>query len=295
MKITILSKIDFAGSGLKLCKLIQREGVDCEILTVKQGTDNSKWNIETPKKKNRAYIQRRIRESSIIHFKGDWNYTNTWEGFVLPNVKRVQTFSGSFFRRGREACVSMPLAEVSAYKANFLSAFTPELCYNESIKLMELPCLDFKYQFKKKNKFTVLHIPSTPEKKGSDIVQEAFSLINRKDVELIYCTNIPHNQVMELKKNCSLYVDQMLLPVYGNAAVEAMSFGIPVMNWDEGFYPYATPVVKPKERTARAIAEEIEKYLDWEVLENLSVSTFEYAQKIHGDVGKRWVNIYKKL
>lgn len=295
MKVTILSKIDFAGSGLRLCNLIRREGVDCDILTAKQGIGNPKLAIETPKKKSKKYIQRRISESDIIHFKGDWNYTTKWAGVTLPNVKKIQTFSGSFFRRGREACVSMPLAEISDYKADFLSAFTPDLCYNESIKLMEIPCLNLDYQFKKKDKFTVLHIPSSPEKKGSDIIEEAFYLLRRRDVEFVSCTNIPHYQVMDMKRNCSLYIDQMLLPVYGNAAVEAMSFGIPVMNWDEGLYPYDTPIIKPKERTAEAIAESIERWLDWDRLRELSEQTFDYCKRIHGDVGKRWKTKYEEI
>ena len=100
---------------------------------------------------------------------------------------------------------------------------------------------------------------------------------------------------MRLKSNCSLYIDQMLLPVYGNAAVEAMAMGIPVMNWDENYYPYKTPVVKPLDRSPEMVALEIEKWLDWDRLEKLSRETFEYAREVHGGVGKRWVKKYQEL
>lgn len=298
MRITILSKIDYTGSGLRLCESIRREGIDIDIITLEKGKSNSLWGInagKTVKEYGRLKTQRRILSSDIIHFKGDWCVKDRWEGFRLGNAKRVYTFAGTLFRRNNDKNISKPVAPLNDYVANYKSAFTPELCYTKDIKLMEFPCSNFHYEFKKAEKFRILHIPSSVKVKGSSYIEAALKLINRADVEIIFKTNIPKEEVLELKKNTHIYIDQMLLPVYGNAAVEAMSMGIPVMNWDENLYPYSTPVIKPFDRSPDMIALEIEKYLDWDRLEKLSKETFEYCKNIHGTVGKRWVEIYKSL
>ena len=70
MKITMLSKIDYAGSGHKLCEAINTyTNHDIKIFTGKYHNpfghpDNSKWIAKE--------VQRRIDSSDIVHLKGDW-------------------------------------------------------------------------------------------------------------------------------------------------------------------------------------------------------------------------------
>jgi len=298
MIVTLLTKVDYAGSGYKIAELLRREGVDAQIIAATTGRGNRKYKIKAAKPINaygKAAVKKRIGASKIIHFKGDFLYNNTWEGFSLAGKKRIYSFAGTYFRRLREKAVCMAVHPVKKYKADYFSAFSPELLYRPYIKLMEFPCLETNYRWEKQDKFTIVHIPSSPERKGSDIVKEAFKMINRNDVRMIYSTRITNLKAMDIKKTASIYIDQMLLPVYGNAAVEAMSMGIPVLNWDEGLYPYDTPVIKPKERTAKGIADALNEWLDWKRLEELSKKTIAYCQLRHCTVGKRWAEIYKTL
>ena len=297
MTVTILSKADYAGSGYKLCQLLRKEGLDVDVVSYRRGTGNRRFNIKEPPtvlEYGKSKLKDRLFISDIVHFKGDWLVGDKWYGFSLPS-KRVYTFSGCSFRRDLEDIVSKPRHDVSAYKANYLSTFTPEMCYNKDIHLMEFPCLDFNYTFQKQSKFKILHIPSNTERKGSNLIMEALKRIKRGDVEITYLSNVKRSEVLRMKQQASIYIDQMVLPVYGNAAVESMSFGIPTMNWDNNHYPYPTPIIKPKERTVESIQEAIENHLDWQILEKLSVSTFEYVRRIHGEVGKRWLNVYRNL
>jgi hypothetical protein len=297
MRVTILSRTDYAGSAFRIVDYL-KDKIDIEIITKKKGNGNSRFGILEPKtvdQLGKEYVRNRINTSDIIHFKGDWLIGEAWEGFRLPQAKKIYTFSGSFFRRDREKCVAMPVAKVSDYKADILSAFTPELCYNQHIYLMEFPYNKFDYHFKKGKKFRIMHIPSHSQRKGSDLVMKALTLIKRNDVEFITKTGIKHTEVMDLKKSCHIYIDQLVLPVYGNAGVEALAMGIPILNWDENYYPYKTPVIKPFDKTPEMIALEIEKYLNWERLEKLSLESFDYAKKIHGTVCDRWLTTYKNL
>jgi hypothetical protein len=295
MKVTILSKSDYAGSGLRLCENLRGVGIDVDIIVKRKGKWNARFGIEEPLTINEyKNLQRRLSESDIVHFKGDWLVGDKWYGYELP-AKRVYTFSGRMFRRGDDNIVCRPSHDVCDYTADFLSTFTPEMCYTKDIHLMEFPYNIFDYRFKRRDKFRILHIPSNPLRKGTSLIIEALSKITMKNVEILTPTNVPYRDMLKLKSEASIYIDQMVLPVYGNAAVEAMAQGIPTMNWDENYYPYPTPIIKPFDRTPPMIALEIERWLDWDMLEKLSRDTFEYVQKVHGGVGSRWLKIYQEL
>jgi hypothetical protein len=148
--------------------------------------------------------------------------------------------------------------------------------------------------WKRKEKFKVVHIPSDPNKKGTQMIIDAMKLLNRDDVEFVCVQGLSHFESVALKATASLYIDQMLLNVYGNSAIEAMSYGIPVMTWDTGLYG-DIPLISPKEQTAESIAERLNEVLKWHVLEDHSKKTFDYVQQIHGEVGKYWTLKYKEL
>jgi len=302
MIVTIVSKYDYAGSGKRIVDAVKKSDNSIDIVSFveHEGQGSEVIRLETGQSilnyGEKKFIER-LKASDIIHFKGDWYYGNQYKGLELRQKKIIYTFGGSMFRRKtkdyypNEICRGNSSSDL--YTANLLSALTPDLCYNERIVLAPHAYNDFDYQFKKSDKIRVMHIPSSPFKKGSDIIYEALSQFD--DIDLVFESNISHARSLELKKSCHLYIDQMIVPVYGNAAIEAMAFGIPVLNWDENLYPFKTPIIKPKTRDMQGVYDAVNKVLDWKILEDLSFKTFEYANNIHGKMGERWVKIYKEL
>jgi glycosyltransferase involved in cell wall biosynthesis len=306
MKVTILSKYDYAGSGKRIADAVKKFDPTFDIISfvIHEGQGSDVISQPTGQSVNnagRGIVAKRIQESDIIHFKGDWSYGNSFDGIPLTGKKIIYTFGGSIFRRKDKDYYPNSIAQgtktpLSLFSnAALLTAFTPELCYDGVIKLAPFPYLNFDYRFKRGDKFRIMHIPSNPEKKGTDLILEAFKLINRNDVEFITEQNISYQRAIELKSTAHIYIDQMVLPVYGNSAVEAMAFGVPVLNWDLGLYPFETPIIKPYERTPQSIAKAINRWLDWGQLEALSKATFDYCKEIHGRMGERWIQTYNKL
>lgn len=304
-KITILSKYDYAGSGYKIAKSVKKADkkmeIDVESFVKFPGQGTTAFHIQTGPDIDtigKDAIQQRINESDIIHFKGDWPYKDDFEGLYIPPGKKIiYTVGGGFFRRpslnyGRE--VALAKYPLSDYKADLLTALTPELCYTDDWKYMPFPCNKFDYKWKKRDKFLIVHTPSSPNRKGTDIVMDAIKLLNRKDIEFICENNIPFHKSLALKQMASIYIDQLLLPVYGNSAVEAMSFGIPVINWLTDYFQ-ESPIKSPLKRTAESLASLIDDMCDWEYLNKLSKETFKYVKKKHGSVGESWLFIYKNL
>ena len=291
MVVTVLCQRDYAGMSERLARILRTLGVDAIAIAEKT---QSKFgltlarDIKTIGKKN---VRKRLAKTNIVHFMTDTLYADTWGGFDIRGKKRVYTFIGSGFRRGREKCVSHAWHPVEKYKADFLSAGSPELCYNKDIHLMEAAWDSFEYKYKE-GEFIVSHIPSSATKKGSDIVGKGMAL---SGATIIYNSNITNESALEIKSRSSIYIDQMLLPVYGHAAIEAMSMGVPVINWDEGLYPYETPIIKPVQKTDSAVASAIRNHADSAKLKKLSLESFEYVKRVHGGMGQRWINIYKQL
>ena len=310
MKVTILSKVDFAGTGYRIAQAVRQAShnrIDIEAITRGEGV--GKFDIKTGPSYMRIgpdVVAERIDSSDIILFSGDWAYTDNWEGIKLPDDRvKIYYYIGSFFRRGREKEVSFALHKLEDYVAHYHAAGSPDLLYSDQIRLVEIPWMDFDYKWKrprkglfgKKPMFNIMHIPSDPLKKGTDVVNEAMEevMLWRDDVNFICVTDISHKEMMKLKQSAHLYIDQMLLPVYGTAAVEAMSMGIPVVNWCEDLYPYDTPIISPKRRTAESLASTINKVLDWDVLQTHSRLSYEYVQRVHGTIGHKWIDIFKKM
>ena len=296
--VTQLCEEDFAGSGYKIVKAVRESepfGIDIEQIVLRPSAFGIPCGL-TVQQLGADTAQERINRSDIIHFKGDFAYNGEFHGLKIPeNIKRVYTVGGSFFRRGGPEAVSWGKEPLESFKADYLTATTPDLCYTDDWYWSPFPCLDFDYQWKRGDHFRIVHIPSDPVKKNTDLLIDAVKLLKRPDVELVLTSDISHEQSIELKKSASIYADQFLLPVYGNSAVEAMSFGVPVLSWTKDMYNSDCPVISPEELTAESLAERISEFLDWDKLEELSKKTFDYVKLYHGRVGNFWAYKYKDL
>ena len=294
--VTQLAIEDYAGSGFRMVKSVRQAdpNIDIEQIVVNKSAFGTACGMTVNELGPKA-VMTRLQNSDIIHFKGDWLYNGEFAGFKLPEkAKKIYSVAGSFFRRDAHPAVSMPQHAVEDYKADLLTALSPDLVYNDSWEFVPVAWGYFDYKFKRGEKFRVVHIPSDPVKKGTDMIVEAMKLLNRDDVEFICLRGMTHEESVHLKSTAHIYIDQMLLNVYGNSAIEAMAFGVPVFTWDTGLYG-DIPIITPKEQTAESIAERMSEALDWDYLEDCSKKTFEYVKDIHGSVGKYWVTKYKEL
>lgn len=295
LKVTILSKMDFAGSGYRIAHAVREASkgmVDIEAITEIEGQGSKSWAMPTGPgvlRTGKKVVQSRIDDSDILLFKGDWLHENDWCGFDIRGKKKIYYFSGSLFRRGMDPRVSLGKIPVEKYKADLLSAGSPDLCYTEDTHFIEVPWYKFQYAWKPGKR--IVHIPSDANKKGTQAIVDAMSLL--PDFEFICRNHIPHKEAMELKSTATIYIDQMVLPVYGNAAVEAMAMGIPVLSWDEGLYPYETPIIKPRSQEPEDIAEVILNAM--QDIKAISEATYDYVQYRHGTVGEKWVHVFNEL
>ncbi|HEX3004626.1 MAG TPA: hypothetical protein VHO27_10460, partial [Angustibacter sp.] len=72
----------------------------------------------------------------------------------------------------------------------------------------------------------VVHAPSTPWLKGTDLVLQALQpLVDAGRIELTLVTGLPPSQAVELVRTSDVVIDQVLLGLYGVLACEAMSAG----------------------------------------------------------------------
>ena len=73
---------------------------------------------------------------------------------------------------------------------------------------------------------TIVHCPSNPTVKGSEIVDEVLEEI-RHEFPIRYCTprNLEHRELLEIYANGDIVIDQLRVGAYGVAAVEAMALG----------------------------------------------------------------------
>ena len=84
--------------------------------------------------------------------------------------------------------------------------------------------------------------------------------------------------------------------MYSLASVDAMSYGVPVFSGiNPELYQDGCPVVYPRERTAQSIANELNTILDWNILREHSERSFEWCKEVHGQMGEKWVKVYREL
>jgi hypothetical protein len=299
LTVTMLCEEDFAGSGFRIVESVRGfdpASIDIEQIVLRYGALGHTSGVSVDDL-GPATVQDRINRSDIIHFKGDFAYNGNWNGFELPpDAKRIYTVGGSFFRREANPLISYNPAPLTDYVADYKSVLTPDLIYADDWDWTPHPWLNFQYKWERKKLFKIMHIPSDPAKKGTELINAAIDLLltKRQDITYLCVSDITPNEAQAYKAYAHLYIDQMVAGAYGNAAIEAMQWGVPVVSWLGDYYPERV-VQSPKELTVESLAECINSLLDWDKLEELSKATFDYAQRTHGNAGGFWVNKYKEL
>jgi hypothetical protein len=102
-----------------------------------------------------------------------------------------------------------------------ISSFLP-YCIARWYQIPSLP-----YQVARKIK--IVHSPTDRVVKGSHYILPALERLSRKyPIEVILVENKPHQEALEIYKQATLVIDQVLAGWYGGFAVEAMKMGKPV-------------------------------------------------------------------
>lgn len=297
----MLSQVDYAGSGHKLCEAIrQYTDHDIEIYAGKyynpyRHADNSKWN--------RMAVRQRIEESDIIHLKGDWLPRDGYMGFKISHKPVIVTVSGSHFRKTSHG--GHGKYKVNLYRdATIRTAFTPDLCYPEySDTWTAHPIDSYKRSIEWEPGNTLVHMPTQKGIKGTGFISEVFDEVSKhRDVETKILEGIPHKKAISERKRATIFFDQFRVGFYGNSALEAMQYGVPVAAW---ISPQARSQAKgvltgcpviTTDLNVRAWVRKIEETLDGD-MEFLSRRTKIWCDAIHSYewVADQWDNIYNAI
>lgn len=306
MKVIILSYIDYAGSAYKMFHAIKRH-TDIDINLFSGRPEN---NLKHPIHNllhdgNREAVQELLHEADIIHFKGDWPPNDGYLGLKIPNKPIVITTSGTFFRKKAYGGFGKFTVK-DYYRATLKTSFEPDLLYPEYSDIWTPHPIDSDDKPNIANCPDVpffLHMPTTRTRKGTEFVEKVFARLR----QLIPCrtkiiSGLTFKESQEMKKDCTIYFDQFVVGFYGNSALEAMQWGIPVVNW---ISPTAIVQAKGKldgcpiinedqsnpERTAVRVVNILNQHDAW------SIQTKQWTNRMHGykTIAKLWRKLYEHL
>jgi len=299
MKITILSETDYAGSGFKLYEALKRS-MDIRMFAEKYY--NPFNHPELPHSTKRD-IQRRVDQSDIVHLKGDFPPNDVYMGIKIAHKPIIVSVSGSLFRKKKYW--GFEKYNFSDYdKAKIKTAFTPDLLYPGFSNLWTPHPIDSKdkaIEWKRSAHPVLMHTPTSKEKKDTAFIQAVFSKISRRmRVETVVLEKVPFKRVLEERKEATIFFDQFKVGFYGNSAIEAMQYGIPVAAWispmaiEQGRLTNC-PVISDV-KSVDIWAKMIEQMIDGD-LEGISVRTKEWCDKVHSyeAIAKLWKGIYESI
>lgn len=134
----------------------------------------------------------------------------------------------------------------------------------------------------------ILHAPSNKGTKGSKYIIEAINALKLKyelNFELI--ENIPRELALRKISKCDIFIDQLIAGSHGSAAVEAMSFGKPVVCYINDVigkdYPKELPIVNANPRNIFNILEQL--ILRRDTLNDIGKKSRNYVEKYHSEKG----------
>jgi len=235
MRIVILSQIDYASSGFKLYNALKRHTAHEVYLF--SGAANNKLqhptnNIVT--NGNRSKVQRIVDSADILHFKGDWPPNTGYLGLRIPEKPIVLTTSGSFFRKKEHGGIGK-FCTTDYGRAKLKTSFETDLLYPEYSNIWTPHPIDSDNEpniWTRSNFPVFMHIPSNAIRKGTAFVEKVFAILRtRIKCETHVISGITFKESVKAKRRATIYFDQFVVGFYGNAAIEAMQWGIPVVCW----------------------------------------------------------------
>lgn len=146
----------------------------------------------------------------------------------------------------------------------------------------------------------ILHAPSAPNAKGTKYVLRAIDNLREKySLEFKLIEGLPRAEVMNLMRQCDIYIDQIIIGMFGLASIEAMSFGKPVVCYINDVmgrdYPDDLPIVNANPDN---LTEQLEILIkDSALRHELGKKSREYIEKYHSEkvTAQKLVKIYDEV
>ena len=263
-----------AGSGHSLMTSINKcsKKYQSRLIAFKPANFGAKNDIISSDKK---FIQECINDCDILHLKGD-HPPKHYKRLDFSNKSIFQTVGGSNFRRRKEGLMDILATErysLNDYKNVNLSGITPELTNIWIPHAMEV---NHNYWILPTDKIVIGHSPTNRLKKGTDVILEALQKVD--NIEVLLMEGLTNAEVIELKKKCHLFIDQIILDAYGMSAVECLTIGVPVIA--SRLDIKNCPVIKVDEPNVDCVLKCI-NFAIQELKNDLSKHTFDYAKKTH--------------
>ncbi len=86
------------------------------------------------------------------------------------------------------------------------------------------------YPSKNNSKPLIIHSPTAPYAKGSNIIREVINRLEQSfefEYKMLY--NMPKDEVSSFVEKCDIFIDQIIIGSYGLSSIEAMAYGKPSM------------------------------------------------------------------
>lgn len=306
MKIAMLTISDWAGSGFKTAQAINRHTSHEVHLIALKGNRLGHPRMDLVSKQNIKRLQKIVDHSDIVHLKGDWP-PRFYDWVSLRGKPIVLTVCGGFFRK-------KPLGQgrykIREFKnVQLLTAMTPDLCYTDKMVWTPHP-VDSVGQpnlWEMHDPPVFTHSPSDRRVKDTAFILKVFAELKKKiNFEVNLIEGVDYEEAVELRKRSTIFFDQFKVGFYGNSAIEAMQYGIPVCSWisDKSIEYY-----KKTDYEYRCILGTDKKVYDYvdmihywltddpEDLQGLSLITKAFCNDVHSyqSIAKLWDKLYKTI
>ncbi|MBD50997.1 MAG: hypothetical protein CMB08_03630, partial [Euryarchaeota archaeon] len=202
--------------------------------------------------------------------------------------------------------------DLEAYSiANSKTVLTPDLLFREKDRKITphvQPDIRIrKKRKKKKEEIIITHAPSNTGKKGTNefIIPAINELSKKYNIKFNLIQNLSHKECLHEISKSDIFIDQMVAGYYGNAGLEAMTMGIPVLAYVNdktirlaGSEWSDIPLLRVNELSKESIKKTLEPFLkDNKKLIPLSNLSKKWVKKIHSPkkVAGMWEKIYDEL
>lgn len=318
LNIIMLSGWDFGASGWQIVQAIKKH-TNHNIVHIKRFVHGNQYPAELILDgNNRRKVRLLLEKADIVHFKGDELPFRSWERFRIPNkAKIIVTVAGTGFRRSPDGWLN-PIAKqwfpIKDYvkHSDFRTAITPDLNYPEFQGIYTQELIDsesIEYCWTNREIPIIGYFPAYKNRKGFDThIQPALEQLEKIGYrfERLPTVGVSYKESVEMKKRMTVFIDQITWAGgYGNSALEAMQFGVPVITYlserslrqsnSEEFR--GSPILNPG-FTVEGLVKLLKKILDKELdLRSISLKTKQYCDTFHGYSrgAKMWDNIYKQI
>jgi glycosyltransferase involved in cell wall biosynthesis len=254
---------------------------------------------------NLSQVQSDVGKADIIHLKGDWPHDGSYCGIDLGNKPIVISVSGSLFRKREYG--GLGKYDMSAYdNCDVKTALSLDLCYEDFSDIwipypIETEGVPVLWEYKEIPLLT--HSPTRRISKNTNFAVDVFEAIKDRYLsEVRLLEGLSFSDADKERRRSTIFFDQFKVGFYGNSAIEAMRYGVPVATW---LYPdlrwgdieYYCPVFTHRRNPDEWADILIERLSSIEFMKMWSRTTRRWCEDVHSyrAVAKKLTNIYRQL